>query len=209
MDTKRNTLRFKVTLADITPAVWRCIEVPASYSFWDLHVAVQDAMGWLDCHLHVFRIRNPISGEIDEIGIPDEEGFEGDPVCLPGWEVPVVRYFDSAGTRGLYQYDFGDGWVHEIDLETIGRRQRGTKYPRCLSGQHACPPEDCGGPGGYAELLETIADPTGEEYASTMEWLGGAFDPKAFSARRVRFDNPEKRWRIAFAVDDDRAGPAG
>jgi hypothetical protein len=208
MDVKRNMLRFKVTLTDVMPAVWRRIEVPASYSFWDLHVAVQDAMGWLDYHLHLFRVRNPLSDEIDEIGIPDEDGFEDDPVCLPGWEVPVVRYFDAAGARGVYEYDFGDDWVHEIDLEAIGRRQRGTKYPRCLAGQRACPPEDCGGPGGYVELLDTIADQSHEEYASTMEWLGGTFDPEVFTPGQVRFDDPGKRWRIAFAEDDDRPGPA-
>jgi Plasmid pRiA4b ORF-3-like protein len=206
MDVKRNMLRFKVTLTDVMPAVWRRIEVPASYSFWDLHVAVQDAMGWLDCHLHLFRVRNPLSDEIDDIGIPDEDGFEDDPVCLPGWEVPVVRYFDTAGARGVYEYDFGDDWVHEIDLEAIGSRQRGTKYPRCLAGQRTCPPEDCGGPGGYVELLDTIADSSHEEYASTMEWLGGTFDPEVFTPGQVRFYNPGKRWRIAFAEDDDRPG---
>ena len=209
MDTKHNTLQFKVTLADITPSVWRRIEVPASYSFWDLHVAVQDAMGWLDYHLHMFRVRNPASGEIDEVGIPDEDGFEGDPVCLPGWQVPVARYFQTVGTRGTYEYDFGDGWVHEIALEAIGRRQSGTTYPRCVGGQRSCPPEDCGGPGGYAELLKTIADPSHEEYVSTMEWLGGRFDPDAFTPQQVRFDDPTKRWRIAFAGDDDCAGTAG
>jgi len=200
VDAKRSTLQFRVTLAEVEPHVWRRIEVPASYTFWDLHVAVQDAMGWLDYHLHMFRVRNPVTGEIDEIGIPDEDAFEGDPVCLPGWEVPVAGYFDAVSTHATYEYDFGDGWVHEIELEAVGRRQTGTNYPRCLDGQRACPPEDCGGPHGYARLLETIADPTDEEYESTMEWLGGEFDPDAFSPRKVRFDNPKKRWRIAFAT---------
>lgn len=209
MDTKRNTLQFKVTLMDISPPVWRRIEIPASYTFWDLHVAVQDAMGWLDYHLHMFHVRNPTTGEIDEIGIPDEDGFEDDRVCLPGWEVRVARYFQTVGTGGTYEYDFGDGWVHEIALEAIGRRQRGRKYPRCVRGQRACPPEDCGGPGGYAQLLETLADPNHEEYASMMEWLGGRFDPDAFTPGRVRFDNPKKRWRIAFAENDDRGAAAG
>lgn len=203
MDRKRNTLQFKVTLADVTPAVWRRIEVPASYSFWDLHVAVQDAMGWLDYHLHMFRVPNPTSGTIDEVGIPDEDRFEDDPGCLAGWEVPVTEYFEAVGTRCAYEYDFGDGWVHEIELEAIGRRQRGRKCPRCLGGERACPPEDCGGPSGYAELLATIAEPTHEEYASTLEWLGGSFDPEGFAPGQVRFDNPQKRWRIAFAGDDD------
>lgn len=154
---------------------------------------------WLDCHLHVFRVRNPASGKVEEIGIPDADAFEGDPVCLPGWEVPIARYFDAAGTCGVYEYDFGDEWLHEVELEALGTRQSGIEYPRCLDGQRACPLEDCGGPDGYARLLETIADPTDEEYESTMEWLGGSFAPDVFSPRKVRFDDPKRRWRIAFA----------
>jgi len=202
MDTKRGILKFRVTLAEVEPLVWRRIEVPASYTFWDLHVAVQDAMGWLDCHLHMFRIRNPESGEIEEIGIPGEHALEGDPVCLPGWGIPVVRYFDAVGASVRYEYDFGDDWVHEIVLEAVGSRQAGTKYPRCLAGERACPPEDCGGPPGYAQLLKTIADPSHEDYASAMEWLGGSFDPDSFSPLKVRFDDPKMRWRVAFAGEE-------
>ena len=201
MDTKRSTLQFKITLAEVEPLVWRRIEVAASYTFWDLHVAIQDAMRWLDYHLHMFRVPNPVTGRPDEIGIPDEDAFEGDPVCLAGWEVPVAAYFDAVGTRASYEYDFGDGWIHEVELEAVGRRQSGMKYPRCLDGQRACPPEDCGGPHGYAQLLQTIADPTDEEYESTMEWLGGSFDPEVFSPRQVRFWNPKRRWKIAFASE--------
>jgi hypothetical protein len=201
MDTKRATLQLRVTLTEVEPPVWRRIEVPANYTFWDLHVAIQDAMGWLDYHLHVFRVLNPVTGGTDEIGIPDEDAFEDDPVCLAGWEVPVALYFETVGTHATYKYDFGDGWVHDVELEAVGCRQAGTKYPRCLDGQRACPPEDCGGPHGYARLLETIADPTDDEYESMLEWLGGAFDAEAFSCRKVRFENPNVRWRIAFATD--------
>lgn len=198
MDVKRSTLQFKVTLDEVEPPVWRRIEVPAGYSFWDLHVAIQDAMGWLDYHLHVFLVRNPETGESEEIGIPDEGAFVGDPVALPGWETPVARYFRKLGDCATYEYDFGDGWVHEIELEAVSRRQPGTKYPRCLDGEGACPPEDCGGPGGYADLLKIVADPAHEEYESMMEWLGGAFDKDRFSPEKVRFDNPKVRWRLSF-----------
>ncbi|MBA2291632.1 MAG: plasmid pRiA4b ORF-3 family protein [Gemmatimonadales bacterium] len=202
MDVKRSVLQFKVTLDEVNPLVWRRIEVPASYSFWDFHVAVQDAMGWFDSHLHLFRLPNPESGEIDEIGIPDEDVFEGDPVCLPGWQVQIAPYFGKIGASAVYEYDFGDDWIHEVQLEAITGRQPRVKYPRCLDGERACPPEDCGGPPGYARLLEIIADPTDEEYESMMEWLGGSFDPEAFSPREVNFDNPKKRWRIAFGSQD-------
>lgn len=199
LDARRNALQFKVQLRDIEPSIWRRFEVPASYSFWDLHVAIQDVMGWLDYHLHAFRVQNPRTGEVAQIGIPDEEGLDGEPEFLPGWEAPVSRYLNQPGDRAEYEYDFGDGWEHELVLEAVGIRYPGTRYPRCLAGARACPPEDCGGSRGYAELLETMADPTHEEYESTLTWLGGRFDPEAFDPRRVRFDNPKKRWKLAFA----------
>lgn len=198
MDPRRQILQFKVQLREIKPAIWRRIEVPAAYSFWDLHVAIQDAMGWLDYHLHVFRLRDPLTKEETRIGIPDPDPFVGEPEVLPGWEIPVTQYLKEAHEPAEYEYDFGDGWEHDLMLEAIGARQTKTKYPRCLAGARACPPEDCGGPGGYAELLKTIARPTHPEYESKITWLGGPFDPEAFDPRRIRFDNPKRRWRVAF-----------
>jgi hypothetical protein len=197
MDAKRDVLGFKVTLRKVRPAVWRRIEVPAKYTFWDLHVAIQDAMGWLDCHLHLFRVRN-VRGHIAEIGIPDEDGFEDDTVILPGWTIPLADYFFRIGAEAEYEYDFGDGWVHALRLESIAPRVPRTRYPRCNSGARRCPPEDCGGPHGYARLLAILRNPQHEEYMETVAWLGGPFDPAAFDPAAVRFDNPAKRWRIAF-----------
>ena len=201
MDTKKLAYQFKVTLKEIDPPVWRRIVVPASYNFWDLHVAIQDAMGWLDYHLHVFSITNPATGEIDEIGIPVEELFDDDPVYLPGWEVPVAAYFRQPGDRADYEYDFGDSWEHEIVLNEILPKEPKTKYPRCLEGAGACPPEDCGGVSGYEEMLSITRDPSHEDHESMMEWVGGRYDPCMFDPKKVRFDNPKKRWKLAFEVD--------
>ena len=192
-------LRLKVNLKDVRPAIWRRIEVPASYTCWDLHVAIQDAMGWFDSHLHVFRMANPQTGDLDQIGIPDPDGFEDDPIVLEGWRVPVARYLQKVGDRAEYEYDFGDGWEHEVLLEAVTSRQPETKYPRCIAGARACPPEDCGGPSGYAELLKTIADPAHPERENQPAWPGGPFEPEVFDCREVHFDNPKKRWKIAFA----------
>mgnify|MGYP001167299306 CR=1 FL=1 len=117
MDAKRSTLQFRVTLAEVEPLVWRRIEVPMNYSFWDLHVALQDAMGWLDYHLHLFRVRNPKSGGTDEIGIPDEDAFEDAPVCLPGWEVPIAQYF-VAGMIAYRVISFYSGYFNKIGEAT-------------------------------------------------------------------------------------------
>jgi hypothetical protein len=190
--------QFKITLKDIEPPIWRRIQIPQSYSFWDLHVALQDAMGWLDYHLHIFRIINPETDQFDEIGIPDDEAFEDELPCLPGWELPISHYFEKSGARAEYEYDFGDCWEHEIILEEIVNRVPKQKYPICLAGERACPPEDCGGSLGYLDLLDTIKNPDDEEFESTMEWLGGSFDPELFDPKNVHFDNPQMRWQKAF-----------
>jgi hypothetical protein len=189
-------LQFKVALRHISPAVWRRIQVPADYNFWELHVAIQDAMGWRDCHLHVFRIRNPKTREEDSIGIPDDE-YDDNP-AFPGCEVPVARYFTKPGAAAHYEYDFGDGWEHDVVLEDVLEPERGKKYPRCLAGERACPPEDCGGVPGYERFLKVIADPEDEEHESMLEWAGGEFDPEAFHPKKVRFENPRKRFELAF-----------
>ena len=192
--------QFKIEMEGITPVIWRRIQVPETYSFWDLHVAIQDAMGWLDYHLHIFRIRRKHSHTASEIGIPDDDyAVEGDPEILPGWEVPISGYFHDVGVFADYEYDFGDGWRHKIVLEGILIREKGQKYPRCIDGARRCPPEDCGGVPGCFRVLEVLADSGDEEHESMLEWLGGEYDPQDFMAGKVKFDNPAKRWKIAFS----------
>lgn len=117
--------QFKIQLKEITPPIWRRILVPEEYNFWDLHVAIQDSMGWLDCHLHVFRIRKKQSSSIVEIGIPNVDRFEDEPEIMPGWEIPISQYFHDAGITSDYEYDFGDGWEHEVNLEGILIKEKG------------------------------------------------------------------------------------
>jgi hypothetical protein len=202
MNIKMVVYQFKITLKEIEPVIWRRIVVPATYSFWDLHVAIQDSMGWLDSHLHVFRIDNPRTGKIDGIGIPDDDPFEDELVLLPGWELSIVDYFIQPGDRAGYEYDFGDSWEHEVVLEGILLKGTKTKYPKCTGGARACPPEDCGGVHGYQEMLKIVRNRSHEEHKSTMEWLGGKYDPKTFDPDSIRFDNPKKRWRIAFTNEE-------
>jgi len=190
--------QFKLVLLGVEPPIWRRIQVLETYSFWDLHVALQDAMGWLDYHLHVFRVAGPREGEVEQIGIPDDDPFEGDKPTLPGWEIPIARHFPRPGIAVPYEYDFGDGWEHELTLEAILPRQAGQTYPLCVDGARACPPEDCGGVHGYENLLTVIQGPSHEDYESTLEWLGGRFDPDRFDPKRVKFDDPARRYRLAF-----------
>ena len=155
--------QFKISLIGIEPAIWRRIQVPEHYTFWDFHVAIQDAMGWLDYHLHEFKIFNPATGVEVSIGIPDEDLMDNNPM-LPGWELDIADYFSIDNPKADYEYDFGDGWLHSIQLEEILPKNGDLNYPVCVGGERSCPPEDCGGVWGYQNLLKILSDPDDKEY---------------------------------------------
>jgi hypothetical protein len=200
---KKNQLiyQFRIQLLGIQPSIWRKVQVPASYSFWDLHVALQDAMGWLDYHLHVFRVRQ-LDKRVIEIGVP-MGGYEAMDT-LSGWDTALADYFREPGDVALYEYDFGDGWEHELLLDGIFLKEKGVKYPRCIGGERACPPEDCGSIYGYYHLLEVLADRANEEYNDMVQWLKGhaknyyPYDSEKFDALKVKFSNPKTRLQKAF-----------
>lgn len=191
--------QFRITLQMVEPPVWRVIQVPEEYTFWELHAAIQDAMGWLGYHLHEFRLEERPSGHSVRFGIPFDDDEMMNPNLVPCWKVNVAEHFRRPGDRMYYVYDFGDNWVHEVLLEGILLWQKGLKLPRCIDGARATPPEDCGGPPGYADLLEIISDPASEAYDDVTEWLrdqqkgAGPFDPDAFDLNKVKFTNPAKR----------------
>jgi transcriptional regulator with XRE-family HTH domain len=208
-----STYRLRITLLDVAPDVWRLIDVPATYTFWDLHVAIQDAMGWLDCHLHMFRRAEDDADDHAWIGIPDVDGIEEERQ-VSGRETPIALWLGEVGDVVAYTYDFGDDWEHAVVLEAILPREPRVRLPReprvrlpreprvrlprCLDGARACPPEDCGGARGYAELLRILRDPRHREHAEMREWLGRPFDPAEFRASDVVFEDPEARWRSTF-----------
>lgn len=195
--------QFRFELVGIEPSIWRRVQVPSKYSFWDLHVAIQDSMGWIDYHLHAFRVRMPHKRKIVEIGIPTDDYFD-EPV-LPGWQIPITDYFTEPGKSAPYEYDFGDGWEHNILLEGILLKEKGARYPKCVAGERACPPEDCGGLPGYYELVEILKNPKHPEFRDHIGWLKGhaknyyPYEPDQFNPEKVEFWNPKKRWKIAFS----------
>jgi hypothetical protein len=174
--------QFKIILKGIKPAIWRRIHVLGNYNFWDLHVAIQDAMGWYDCHLHQFEMK---THEAFGIIIGTEECDELEQ------KAKIAKYFLYPKDKANYEYDFGDGWEHEIVLEKILPAVIGNKYPQCIAGKRACPPEDCGGVWGYEDLLKVIANPRHPEYEERMEWLGGDFNPEEFDPKLVVFEDPK------------------
>ena len=189
MTTESQVYRFRIQLDGIAPPIWRTIEVPETYTFWDLHVAVQDAMGWQDYHLHEFQMRGPREGGEVIVGLPNDDDWDDRDSRL-GWETKIIDYFTLDNRTARYLYDFGDDWEHTIELEAILPSARAETYPRCVDGSRACPPEDCGGVGGYDEICSDGDEELREYYAD--------FDPDEFDAAEVRFDDPRERWKIAF-----------
>jgi len=137
--------QFLIVLAETDPLVWRRIQIPEFCSFWDLHVAIQDAMGWLDYHLHEFRVvLDSKSGRIGRFGIPFDDMLD-QPSVQPDWKVKVSDVLNTGDLPILYVYDFGDDWRHMVVYEGSAQLDRRVKYPRCVAGASKCPPEDCGG----------------------------------------------------------------
>lgn len=193
----KNVYQFKITLLETKPPVWRRIQVPESYTFYDLHVAIQNAMGWTDSHLHCFEKRDPKVrwGYLAKIDCPYAvEEFEREKNTFYTTETPLSRFFKKKEDKLIYVYDFGDNWEHEIILEKILPKETGVKYPICLEGKLACPPEDCGSIPGYYHCIETLKDKKDKEF---LKWLGD-WDPNYFDSKEVVFTDPKKRFNESW-----------
>jgi hypothetical protein len=189
--------QFKITLQDSHPPIWRRIQVK-NCTLDKLHEHIQTSMGWTNSHLNHFRIDDQLYGDPELM----QENFE------------QLGYKDSTTTkisdvlpktgkrfRFQYEYDFGDSWDHEVLFEGVVRAEPKVKYPRCLEGARACPPEDCGGVWGYADFVEAIQNPDDERHEELLEWVGGRFNPEKFDPakatremRRGIFDWRSERW---------------
>jgi len=190
----KNVYQFKITLLETEPPVWRRILVPESYTFYDLHVAIQNAMGWTDSHLHCFEKRNSKTRYGDYLVKIDcpyaAEDIQDDENVLFTTETPLVKFFKKLKDKMFYVYDFGDNWEHEVILEAIFVKDAKNKYPICLDGKLACPPEDCGSIPGYYECIQTFGDKKDKEL---LEWMED-WDPNEFDPKKVVFENPRKRF---------------
>jgi hypothetical protein len=177
--------QFKIQLKYVQPPVWRKVLVPSDITFSMLHDVIQVSFGWQNSHLYKF---SPTGGRSKpSIQPPFEDSF-GEPIDSD--TITLSEIFRQQGETFVYQYDFGDDWVHDIKFEKISDQ---IAWPVvCMDGAGACPPEDCGGPPGYMHLLEVLANPKDPEYKGMREWLGltkgkqwdiNAFDLEAVNAR--------------------------
>lgn len=171
----RQIFQLRISLPDVTPQVWRRVLVPGGYTLDRLHRVIQQSMGWQDYHLHSFEIDGVQYGE------PDPDG-----------ELPVHDELDvrldmvaSKGSRFLYTYDFGDWWKHEVVVEDIVSADPEERYPICVDGEWACPPEEVGGAFGYHEFLDALADPEHPQHETMRDWIGRPFHVADFEPSRV------------------------
>ena len=174
-DTKILTL--KVTLAGSDPPIWRRFQLAADMTLGDLHYVLQLVMGWSNSHLHEFRIGRETYATIlppdyDQEPVNDEEEFE------------LREVLKRKGSKLKYIYDFGDGWAHDVRVEEVTEAEPGIRYPRCLDGKRACPPDDCGGIPGYYNMLDVIQDPKHDDHEMYLDWLPENFDPSTFDVAR-------------------------
>jgi Plasmid pRiA4b ORF-3-like protein len=167
------TFQLRIELVDIEPAIWRRILVPASARLSKLHEMFQATMGWTNSHLHSFEVGD------ERYGMHLDDDWDDDPDEIDETTVTVLQVL-RGHERFRYVYDFGDNWCHDGVIEDEIGSPFGLKFAVCVDGQNACPPEDCGGAGGFAELLEALADPSHEEHEEYLGWIGGSYDSSAF-----------------------------
>lgn len=183
--------QLRVDLLDTKPPIWRRLEMPGDATLGWLHAALQLAMGWTNSHLHQFmtadgRYSDPRASDgfdSDEEPDRDENKFT------------LMQVAPEVGAQFGYEYDFGDSWTHVLTVEAIlPPDAKAAPVARCLDGERACPPEDCGGPGGFAELLKALKNPKHPEHEEMKAWLGGGFQAAAFDAAEVNRWLRQLKW---------------
>jgi hypothetical protein len=190
---KDRIYQFRITLKDVKPPIWRRIQL-RDCTLDKFHERIQTAMGWTNSHLHHFQINNVRYGDPWLL----EESFE-ELHYEDSRETTLSKILPKSGERFHfnYEYDFGDSWWHDVLFEGCLKVQPCERYPLCLEGERACPPEDVGGTSGYREFLETLADPEDDQHEQFMAWIGGRFDPEKFdgekATKRMRRGLPD--WR--------------
>ncbi|MGI2036192.1 plasmid pRiA4b ORF-3 family protein [Rhizobium panacihumi] len=170
-----NAVQVKVSINKIKPDVWRRLILPAYWNLEHLHLGTQAAFNWWNYHLYEFRIGGLRYGNAE---ILTEDATDEDPRVFDQTEVRLLDF--EQGAVFAYHYDFGDGWRHTIAIEEFLTLDTSPKQGSCVAGERARPPEEVGGISGYEQFLEIIAERDDPEFAETIRWCGGHFDPAWF-----------------------------
>ena len=172
--------RLEIWLMDIEPRIWRTFEVASNVRLDKLNMIIQDVMGWTNSHMHEFSAGGGV-----RYGKPYPDCDDYNDEMLDESKAKLTDLVNRTKDRFMYEYDFGDGWSHMVELVEINKPQKGATYPVCLAGERSCPPEDCGGPWSYPELLKTLKNPDHEEHEELLEWVGDEFDSEAFDLKEI------------------------
>ena len=182
---------LKIVLSETRPPVWRRLQVPGDATLGWLHAVLQVALGWTNSHLHQFRVGDRLYSDLRH----NFAEFDGDPEILDEHKTTLQQAAPHAKARLSYEYDFGDSWFHQIVVEKILPSQPASAQAAlCLGGARACPPEDCGGPSGFDNLLQILQNPSHEEHDSMKEWLERPFDPKACDVAGINTSLRKLKW---------------
>src|ERR1035438_8605466 len=168
--------QIKVELAAVRPPVWRRVLLSPEITLGRLRRVVQAVMGWEDRHAHAF---------VRDGRTYSDPRLELDGNVMDERRVSLGEVLAEPGSRLIYEYDFGDDWKHELLCEGLVESDAKTLYAICADGARACPPEDCGGPYAYGDLLRVLKNPKHKDYAETRAWVGAGFDPEAFDAKAI------------------------
>ncbi len=172
--------QIQIALRRFKPKIWRRILVTENLSLSDFHKIIQTSMGWTNSHLHHFiKDRTYYSPKMAE------DDFWDDGYNVDYKKMIISDIMKSVKEKVIYEYDFGDSWEHDIILENILPFDSKLKYPLCTKGKMSCPPEDCGGIWGYADMLEVLKNPKHKEYKELKEWIGEDYDPEYFDINEV------------------------
>lgn len=179
-----------IQLRDIEPPIWRKIVVPGAISFHTLHKMLQVVMGWENAHAYLFRLA--IHKQTAVYGLPGSDWVHAGLHIRDSRRAKLEPTVWADWMQLTYEYDLGDGWMHQITIEKIenlpeDQIDEHTPWitPRCLAGKRACPPEHAGGVAGYTGLLEALGRPAHPEHGRMRQWAGAAYDPELFSVRQV------------------------
>jgi hypothetical protein len=183
-------IALRIELLDVAPLIWRRVLVSNQWTLASLHHYLQWVMGWTDTHAHEFHVGAGVVAPdwwIHEVGLDRDTSDYRDER-----RVSVAAVSRELGVGGAmeYHYDMGDGWRHRIVIESPPSAWADGVLPQpvCVAGENACPPDDVGGPHGYAQFLEIIADRKHEQHEDMTRWIGGVFDPKGFDLNRLNRD---------------------
>ncbi len=172
--------QIQIALRGSKPKIWRRILVPSDLLLPDFHEIIQTTMGWDNSHLHQF-----IQNRTFYTPRMKDEDYWGDMDGIDYSKIKISDLLKKEKDKIVYEYDFGDSWEHDIILEKVVNNGINKNTPICLTGRNNCPPEDCGGVWGYANMLEIIKHPDHEEYEDYIDWLGEEFDPKYFDKKEI------------------------